>query len=94
MLELHRFYQAFEHYINSIWLSPKHCTSRLLLDIVTTSFDNTNNGNYAVLLFLDLKKAFDTVDYNILLKLLSHHGIRSVERDLFVIFSISLRSHY
>ena len=34
-----------------------------------------DDGNFACGIFVDLQKAFDSVDHNILLSKLSHHGI-------------------
>ena len=45
----------------------KHITMHLLLDIVTDCYDNINNGKFSCITSLDIKNAFDTVNFNILL---------------------------
>ena len=63
-----------------------HSTTLALLDVVTSCYDNINDTNYTALLFLDLKKAFDTVKHEILIHKLEPYGIRGVALDLFSSF--------
>lgn len=58
-------------------------TSYAALDILTTSFENIKNNEFTGLVFLDLKKAFDTVCHERLLYKLNHNGVRGVAFDLF-----------
>ena len=44
---------------------------------------NIDKGEYAGLIFIDLKKAFDTVDDNILLQKLAEYGVNGLEHDWF-----------
>ena len=56
----------------------KHSTSMAIVELVeeiTTAMDNSMS---TVAVFIDLKKAFDTVDHNILLNKLEHYGIRGL----------------
>ena len=45
-----------------------HNTKKAILDIVDTIQSNRNSGKFTCGLFIDLKKAFDTVDHYILLQ--------------------------
>lgn len=53
-----------------------HNTTLAIMDIVNMIETELSNKKYVLGLFLDLKKAFDTVDIDILLYKLNHYGIR------------------
>ena len=57
-------------------------TSHALLDIVTTAYDNIHKKHCTGAIFLDLKKAFDTVCHRTLLCKLDHYGIRGSPLNL------------
>lgn len=65
---------------------PLYSTSHAMLDVLTTSFDNINSDKNTALILLDLKKAFDTVNHNILISKLQHYGIRGTANSLFASF--------
>ena len=52
-------------------------TSHALLDVVTTAYDDINKMLYTLLIFIDYKKAFNTVRHKLLLSKLEHHRIRT-----------------
>lgn len=54
-------------------LSPQSAILSMLNQII----NSIDNGEYVIGIFLDLKKAFDTIDHEILLKKMQHYGIRS-----------------
>ena len=58
-----------------------HSVVHALLDVTTTSYDAIQNKNFTALLLMDLRKAFDTVSREILLKKLSHYGIKGRAYD-------------
>ena len=49
-----------------------------LLSIVDDISDSLDRGDYSVGIFIDLNKAFDTVNHHILLRKLEVYGIRGV----------------
>ena len=60
-----------------------YSTAQALLNISQKIMDALDKGNYACGVFIDLQKAFDTVDHEILLKKLFHYGIRGTSLSLF-----------
>ena len=53
-----------------------------MLDVITATYDNIQNNLFTGLIFVDLKKAFDTVCHKTLLSKLFSYGIRGVALDL------------
>ena len=61
----------------------QHSTSHALLSIIDEIRHNLDNNTFSCGIFVDLEKAFDTVNHNILLKKLEHYGIRDVAKNWF-----------
>ena len=57
-----------------------------MIDILTSTLDSINVNKNTALLLLDLKKAFDTVNHDILLNKMNHYGIRGNANNLFASF--------
>jgi hypothetical protein len=57
----------------------KHNVTHPLLHFTNKLFNSLNNNKLSIAIFIDLKKAFDTVNYEILLAKLNHYGIRNAE---------------
>lgn len=53
-------------------------TSMALMELIEDITSSIDNKKYAVGVFIDLKKAFDTIDHHLLIKKLEKYGIRGV----------------
>ena len=60
-----------------------HSTYMALTSMLDQLHNALGKGEYAIGIFIDFRKAFDTVDYSILLQKLYHYGIRGVAYDWF-----------
>ena len=61
----------------------KKSTLHSLIDIVENIRETLEKGNYGCGIFIDLKKAFDTVNHGILIQKLEHYGIRGTALNWF-----------
>ena len=89
-------------YANQYGFKNNHSVNHTLLDVVTNCYDALHCSQHTALLFMDLRKAFDTVIHKILLHKLHHYGFRGpayaliekylTSRNQFVTFSHTLSS--
>ena len=75
ILERLMYNRLYKHLSNSKILYPKqfgfqksHSTDHALLQLVDQIYESFERNEYTIGVFIDLSKAFDTVDHNILLK--------------------------
>ena len=68
-------------------------TSFALIDVLNMVQNENYKNNYVLAVFMDLKKAFDTVNLNIVLEKLKHYGIRGFSLNSFKSFLLN-RSQY
>lgn len=54
-----------------------------ILTLMEDIYESINREQYMISLFVDLRKAFDTVNHEILLSKLHHYGIRGIVHDWF-----------
>ena len=61
----------------------KHSIIHALLSLTESIKHSIDNRKYGCEIFLDLQKAFDTVNHNILVQKLEHYGVRGNVLDWF-----------
>ena len=67
--------QSNQIYSRQFGFSKARSTVNTLINIVDLIRETIDRGKFACGVFVDLQKAFDTVDHEILLTKLDHHGI-------------------
>ena len=69
-------------YENQYGFREKYSTLHALLDVTSETNNAIQRNHYTVLMFIDLRKAFDSVFHKILLQKLYHYGIRGPAHKL------------
>ena len=79
------FYLEANHilYEHQYGFRLNHSTTHALIATTEEIRHACDNGEYACITYLDLKKAFDTVNHHILLEKMKHYGIKGTENDWF-----------
>ena len=81
---LYKFLEKFELlYSLQFGFQEMHSTTHTLLSLTESIKHSIENGKFGCGIFLDLQKAFDTVNHDILIKKLEHYGIRGNVLDWF-----------
>ena len=68
-------------YNKQFGFQKSHSTDHAIVQLADQIHKMCNKNIYAVIVFIDLAEAFDTVNHKILLKNLSHYGIKSKSLD-------------
>ena len=77
-LELHHILYDFQ-----FGFRKHHSTALALMEVLDNIYEQLDKRKYIIGIYLDLQKAFDTVNHDILLYKLSNYGIRGVVHQWF-----------
>ncbi|MCH2405870.1 MAG: reverse transcriptase family protein, partial [Nitrosopumilus sp.] len=70
-------------FVKQFGFRKKHSTTHALTDLTEHIRQALDDNKFAAGIFIDLQKAFDTVDHKILLKKLDHYGVRGIANNWF-----------
>ena len=68
---------------NQYGFRPKHSTEHAALELIDRIINKMDTNEIPLNIFLDLSKAFDTIDHTILLNKLKYYGLKGSTLNLF-----------
>ena len=82
--QIHEYFDRHNlYYGNQYGFRKGHSTEQAVLKVIDRVTQNLDIGVTPINIYLDLSKAFDTLNHNILLQKLKHYGIHGTALDLF-----------
>ena len=72
-----------ELYHSQYGFRSKHSCENAISDLISQVLKNQQQNKYTAALFLDLSKAFDTLNHDLLLQKLEIYGVRGIALDWF-----------
>ena len=78
---------------NQFGFRSAHSTVHAITRIHERILENINNDRHTISIYLDLSKAFDSVNHKILLNKLDHYGIRDVALNFFKSYLSNRQQH-
>ena len=91
---VYKFLEDHRHiYKLQFGFRKKHSTNHALIEITEKIRKALDNNSYACGIFIDLQKAFDTVNRTILLTKLAHYGIRGVTNRWFESYLLNRKQY-
>ena len=92
--------QLYAYFVDNNYFSKtqygfrkQHSTEYAILEITNRILSEFDNGNSVLAIYLDLSKAFDTLNHEILLAKLKHYGIKNISLNWFHSY-LKDRMHY
>jgi len=81
--QLYDYFQNFKLFYRSQYgFRNGHSTEAASLELIDRILTEMDNGKIPICIFLDLSKAFDTLDHNILLNKLNYYGVKNTASNL------------
>ena len=91
---LHEYFNLHNlYYVNQYGFRKGHSTELAILEVIDRVALSLDIGVTPINIYLDLSKAFDTLNHDILLQKLKHYGIHGISLDLFRSY-LSIRQQY
>ena len=82
--QLYQYFQTNKlFHVSQYGFRQQHSTEFAALELADRVFTDLDNKNVSVAVFMDLSKAFDTLDHSVLLKKLKFYGIHDTELKWF-----------